>query len=48
MDMYRVSFDDGSKTVDERVLAYLRDWLLSHITTTDRGYISLFKAAGVE
>ncbi len=48
MSMYRESFEDGSKTVDESVLEYLRNWLITHITGTDRGYVGLFKAAGVE
>ncbi len=46
--MYRESFEDGSKTVSESVLEFLRNWLLTHITGTDRGYISLFKNAGVQ
>ncbi len=48
MAMYRQSFDEGSMKVGESVLEYLRSWLISHITSTDRGYISLFKKSGVE
>lgn len=48
MDMFREAFQDGSKVVSSEVLEYLRSWLLTHITSTDRGYISLFKEAGVK
>ncbi len=48
MDMFRESFQDGSKVVSDEVLEFLRNWLITHITSTDRGYISLFKEAGVK
>ncbi len=48
MEMYRESFQDGSKVVSADLLEYLRSWLLTHITSTDRGYISLFKEVGIK
>jgi len=48
MDMYRDGFEGGSMKVTANVLEFLRNWLLTHITGTDRGYVSLFKKAGVE
>ncbi len=48
MDRYRISFQGGDSEASEKVLEYLRRWLISHVTGTDREYISHFQAAGVE
>ena len=32
----------------QEVMEYMRNWLLTHITTTDRVYVRTLKEAGVE
>jgi hemerythrin len=34
--------------VTQEVLDLLRNWLLKHITGTDRGYVAIFREAGLE
>jgi hemerythrin-like metal-binding protein len=48
IDYYRDRFEAGAMDISPEVMAYLRDWLLKHITVSDRAYIDTLKKAGVE
>ncbi|MBW1880698.1 MAG: hemerythrin family protein [Deltaproteobacteria bacterium] len=37
----------GFQKLTPQVMAYLRDWLLAHVTGTDRGYITPLREAGI-
>lgn len=45
--MYRDWYEAGSKKVDQAVMDFLREWLIKHITTSDRAYVDTLLKAGV-
>ena len=45
--IYKDRHDAGFLKVTPQVTAYLREWLLAHVTGTDRGYIEPIKEAGI-
>jgi hemerythrin-like metal-binding protein len=46
--IYRDRFAAGFHKLTPEVVQTLRDWLVAHITGTDRGYIRTLQDAGVE
>lgn len=48
MQMYQDRYLQGFNDMDENVRGDLREWLVNHITATDRGYIPSLKEAGIE
>lgn len=47
IEMHAQRFEAGSLKVDDNLLTYLKSWLLTHIMSTDRGYIPTFEDAGL-
>lgn len=47
IEIYKDRFDAGMFSVTGTVMEYLRGWLLTHITSSDRAYIETLKSAGV-
>ncbi len=48
MVIYRDRNLVGFQRLTPEVIGYMRGWLVSHITATDRGYITTLKEGGVE
>jgi len=48
IEIYRDRVDLGQMTLSIEVMQYMRGWLVTHITGSDRGYIATMKAAGVQ
>ena len=46
--MDRDNFHSGVKQVEERMMRYLRGWLLNHIQASDQAYVPTLKQAGLE
>ncbi len=38
MEIFRQAFGQGSARLEKALLGYLRDWLLTHILTTDKAF----------
>lgn len=36
VEIFRVAFGEGSRRLEKALLGYLKDWLLTHILTSDR------------
>ena len=47
IEMYRDRVDAGSRSVDVSVMEYLREWLVNHITVSDRAYVPTLQRGGV-
>jgi len=47
IEIYQDRFDAGSLRISGDLMEYLRGWLLTHITSSDRAYIQTLKDAGV-
>ena len=45
--IYRDRHSAGFLKMSSQVMEYLRQWLLAHVTGTDRGYIQPIKDAGI-
>lgn len=48
VEIYRDRLELGQNILTVQVMQYMRQWLVTHVTGTDRGYISTLKDAGVE
>ncbi|MBF0455119.1 MAG: hemerythrin family protein [Magnetococcales bacterium] len=48
MEEFRKNFDDNSNEVSSELLKYLQEWLISHITVTDKLYSEFLIAKGVK
>ncbi len=48
IEIYQDRFTAGFMNMSNDVMEYMRGWLLTHITCSDRGYISTLKNAGVQ
>ena len=46
--MDRDNFNAGVWKLDQRMMDYLRGWLLNHIQVSDQAYVPTLKGAGVE
>ncbi|MEI7596449.1 MAG: bacteriohemerythrin [Bacteroidota bacterium] len=44
---FKEEFTTGKAAVSYEVLNFLKDWLISHIQVTDRGYVECFKQHGL-
>ncbi len=48
VEIYRDRLELGQNILTVQVMQYMREWLVTHVTGTDRGYIGTLKEAGVE
>ena len=46
--MDRDNFNAGAWVFEERLMDYLRGWLVNHIAVSDRAYVPTLQRAGVE
>jgi hemerythrin-like metal-binding protein len=47
VELFQNELKDDHRLIAYKVLNFLRDWLHSHILTTDKKYITCFKANGL-
>jgi hemerythrin-like metal-binding protein len=47
VEIYQDRFNAGFLDISSNVMSYLRGWLLTHITSSDRAYVRTLKDAGV-
>lgn len=47
IEIYRDRFESGFQSVTQSLMDYLSGWLVTHITVSDRAYLSTLKDAGV-
>lgn len=48
LNEFQKNFDNGSTLLSIDLLNFLRDWLLNHITVTDKQYSPLMKQKGIK
>ncbi len=46
--MDRDHFEIGSRLIDNKLMVYLRDWLMNHIALSDQAYVPTLTEAGVK
>ena len=47
IEIYRDRFEAGALSVTQLLMEYLRGWLVTHITSSDRAYVPTLRAARI-
>jgi hemerythrin len=44
---YQIDINSGNEVLSQEVMEFIRDWVVTHVKFTDRGYVSCFRENGV-